>query len=666
MCGLTGFFQLKNPMTEEQLRSVVTRMAETLRHRGPDDHGEWIDARQGVALGFRRLAILDLSAEGHQPMASASGRYVIVFNGEIYNFSDLRRELEARGNRFRGHSDTEVALASFERWGVVQAVTRFNGMFAMAVWDQVDRVLHLVRDRIGKKPLYYGHLEHTFLFGSELKALRRHPAFAGEVDRDALALYLRFGYVPSPHSIYQGISKLPPGCILSFSPDLQRSPIVSQYWSIHEVAERGILEPLDIPIDEAVSQLETLLRDAVRLRMVADVPLGAFLSGGGDSSLVVAMMQSLSSRPVKTFCIGFRESGFDEAAHASIVARHLGTDHSELYVTAREALDTIPSLPVLYDEPFADSSQIPTYLVSQLARRDVTVSLSGDGGDELFGGYGRYVRAAQLWRDFARFPRRLRSAAATALQMTRRPAKSLALASSGPIDRTLPSRRSRQRDVRHLSFGQKLDRITDLLPSDTFQDLYMDLISHWTHPARLVIGATNRSHCVEDQSEAAGRADLMQRMMLLDTATYLPDDILVKVDRATMGVGLEARAPLLDHRLVEFAWRLPTSMKFREGETKWLLRQLLDQYIPPSISRRPKMGFDVPLADWLRGPLRDWAESHVDEQQLNGQGFFNTVLIRQKWREHLSGSRNWQQPLWCVLMFQCWFSEQQKGYEGQR
>jgi asparagine synthase (glutamine-hydrolysing) len=627
------------------MQQQVQQMSETLLHRGPDDGGTWVDAEVGIALGHRRLSILDLSPEGHQPMHSACGRYVIVFNGEIYNFLELRRELEALGHRFRGRSDTEVMLASFSQWGLERAVQRFNGMFAFALWNCQERILHLGRDRLGEKPLYYGCIGETFLFGSELKALKAHPKFQAEINRDALALFVRHNCIPAPYSIYQGIYKLPPGTVLTWKGfgDLTTLP----YWSAREVVEFGTSKPFVGSDSEAIAKLETLLQDAVALRMAADVPLGAFLSGGIDSSTVVALMQTQSTRPVKTFSIGFYEDAYNEAKDAKAVAQHLGTDHTELYVAPEEAIAVIPKLPTLYDEPFSDSSQIPTFLVSQLAKQRVTVSLSGDGGDELFGGYNRYFWGRSIWQKIGWMPQNLREVAAHALTILSPQIWNQLFTSFGLL---LPP------VLRQRNPGDKLHKLAEILAVDSPDTMYKGLVSHWKEPESLVLGSLEPFTTLTDPQKWARLPDFTQRMMFLDTVTYLPDDILVKVDRASMGVSLEARVPFLDHRLVEFVWQIPLEMKIRNGQGKWLLRQVLYKYVPQKLIERPKMGFGIPIDQWLRGPLRDWAEALLDEKRLREQGFFNPQPIREKWMEHLSGDRNWQYYLWDILMFQAWLA----------
>jgi asparagine synthase (glutamine-hydrolysing) len=644
MCGFTGFLDPTAQMSSDSLQAIAKGMTRTLRHRGSDDSGCWVDAAPGIALGHQRLAILDLSPEGHQPMLSANGRYVLVFNGEIYNFLELKQKLQQLGHSFRGHSDTEVMLASFCQWGLKPGIQQFNGMFAFALWDRQERILHLGRDRLGEKPLYYGWIGQTLVFASELKALAAHPQFKPEINRDALTSFLRLKYIPTPHSIYKGIYKLPPGTMLSWQGGATH-PLPQSYWSIKAVAESGIADPFTGSEQDAINHLDSLLQDAVRLRMVADVPLGAFLSGGIDSSTVVALMQAQSSQPIKTFSIGFQEDAYNEAQYAKAVAQHLGTDHTELYVTPEEALATIPKLSTLYDEPFADVSQIPTFLVSQLAKQYVTVSLSGDGGDELFGGYGRYLRGQNLWQTVSGIPTKIRQAVAQTLTSLEPQTWGQSPNHGQLALLTKP---------KLVNLGYKFNRISEILRAETPEMLYMELDSDWQEPSAVVIGGKEPQTIFNSPQNWANLPDFIQWMMYLDTETYLPDDILVKLDRATMGVGLEGRIPLLDHRVVEFAWQLPHSMKIRQSQGKWLLRQVLYRYIPSHLIDRPKMGFGVPIGDWLRGPLRDWAEALLDERRLIQEGFFNPQPIRQKWNEHLSGVRDWQYSLWNILMFQAW------------
>jgi asparagine synthase (glutamine-hydrolysing) len=651
MCGIAGFLQAPSWLVAESSESHVVAMATAIAHRGPDDADAWCDAGSGIALSHRRLAVVDLSAAGHQPMHSHDGRFVIVYNGELYNTSEVLAELEHRagGVAWRGHSDTEVLLEAIAAWGVKEALRRVIGMFAFAVWDRQDRRLTLARDRVGEKPLYYGRFGGTLLFGSELKALRAHPAFRAEVDRDVLALYVRHGYVPSPYSIYRGVSKLPAGCFAEFATGASE-PRIESYWSAREIALGGLASPLQGTEDSLVGELESLLKQAVRGQMEADVPLGAFLSGGIDSSTVVALMQAQSSRPINTFTIGFAEAEYNEAEHAKAVASHLGTHHTELYVTPDEARAVIPLLPQIYCEPFADSSQIPTYLVSQLARRHVTVALSGDAGDELFGGYNRYQIAQRVWRGLSRIPAPLRGAAAASMR---------ALPPSGWDHVLKPLRFALPRQLRVQHPGEKVHKLAGVISLASLDDLYMRLISQWPAPEAVVPGAREPETPLNTARTALREfSQPLARMMYLDLVTYLPDDILVKVDRAAMAVSLETRVPLLDHRVVEFAWRIPPQLKLRGGRGKHLLRAVLERYVPRSLTERPKMGFGVPIDHWLRGPLRDWAEHLLDPGKIKAQGFFAVEPIRQAWAEHLGGQRSNQYPLWVILMFQAWLEHQ--------
>lgn len=640
MCGIAGFIETGR----RDLTAIARLMADALITRGPDDWGSWQDERFGVVLTHRRLAIQDLSQAGHQPMISDSGRYSIVFNGEIYNHIELRNQLGDRS--WRGHSDTETMLAALERWGLTGTLNRLIGMFAIALWDRERCELTLVRDRLGEKPLYYGWQGHAFLFASELKALRKHPFWEGQVDRNALASFMRYGYVPSPHSIYSGIRKLVPGCALTIKANatsLKDLPEPVPYWSALECTRsRRDLATND---NEAIRELEELLRKAVAGQMLADVPLGAFLSGGIDSSAVVAIMQSQVSRPVRTFSIGFAEGDYDEARYAKKVAEHLGTDHTELYVSPEEALAVIPQLPRIYDEPFGDSSQIPTYLVAQMARSHVTVSLSGDAGDELFGGYNRYFWGRTIWRRFGHLPRALRAAAARAMTSVE-PAQWDRIAARLPRSMRLPT------------FGDKVHKLASVLDVSGPDELYRRLISPQRDKNSIVLKGEEATSWADGQSSRLDTIDFTERMMFHDLVGYLTDDILVKVDRAAMAVSLETRIPMLDHRIVEFSWRLPFRMKIRDGQGKWLLRQLLYRYVPKELIERPKQGFSIPLDSWLRGPLREWAEELLDERRLQDQGFLDPERIRANWNEHLSGRRNWQHWLWNVLMFQSWLEHQ--------
>ena len=641
MCGIAGFFDPRgfNPIEAEQL---ARRMAAEVVHRGPDDSGVWVDGEQGIALSHSRLSVLELSPAGHQPMISPSGRFVIVYNGEIYNHLELREELE--GVAWRGNSDTETLLAAIDAWGVQATLEKCVGMFGFALWDRKEHILTLVRDRLGEKPLHYGWQGNVLIFGSELKALQAHPAFQGEIDRRALALFLKYNYIPAPYSIYRGINKLLPGTYLVVRQGERRvEPTI--YWSATKMAETGQRNLFAGDDVEAREELERLLLHSVSQQMVADVPLGAFLSGGVDSSTIVALMQDQSSRAVNTFTIGSYSSGYNEAEQAKAVARHLGTDHTELYVTPEEAMAVIPRLPSLYDEPFADSSQIPTFLVANLARSHVTVALSGDGGDELFGGYNRHYWSPIFQRRFGSVPRPLRAALAMGITSLN-PNVWGSIFSS--LEKFLPS------EWRYVNPGDKLHKLAGVLPARSAAEMYQGLVSFWKQPEKIV---AMRKDCVYMPPVFEAQPDLndfSHRMMYLDLVSYLPDDILVKVDRAAMGVSLETRVPMLDHRLVEFAWRLPLSMKIRDGQGKWLLRQVLYKYVPRKLVERPKMGFGVPLDAWLRGPLKGWAEALLDEGRLKREGFLNPAPVREKWNEHLTGRRNWAYHLWGVLMFQAW------------
>lgn len=630
MCGISGFWRPSGGADAV----IAARMAQALFHRGPDDGDVWIDVIAALAMCHRRLSIVDLSPAGHQPMHSACGRYVIVFNGEIYNHQCLRAELEKShaAPAWRGHSDTETLLAVLVHWGNEEGLQRLVGMFAFALWDKQARTLTLARDRLGEKPLYYGWQNGTFLFGSEIKAISKHPDFRCEIDKAVLPLYFRHSYVPAPHSIYAGIHKLPPGHLLSISDVRNHNVQTTAYWSLSKVVQNGMACPFTGSPNEAVDALDVQLRQAISDQLMADVPLGAFLSGGVDSSTVVALMQSLSCSPVKTFTIGFTEQGYNEAEHAKVVARHLGTEHTELYVKPAEALDVIPLLPTLYDEPFADSSQIPTYLVSQLAQQHVTVALSGDGGDELFGGYSRYSRAGGMYELIKGvLPQTL----------------SNALAGLAPL---VPAGRAGR-------FGRRKALLLELLRAKTDLDFYRQFVSHWLTCDAITVSGQEARYLLNDHSPQIRFADFIDAAMWADSLTYLPDDILVKVDRAAMGVSLETRVPLLDHRVVEWAWRLPQSLKCKDGHAKWVLRELLYRYVPKAIVDRPKMGFGVPIAYWLRGPLREWAESLLDPVRMSREGLLNPRPVQIKWREHVAGKNDWAYHLWDVLMFQAWLRQ---------
>ena len=645
MCGLVGYLSSQQAYVDET-KVIIANMSEKINHRGPDGHGVWIDPEEGIALAHQRLSILDLSEAGHQPMISASGRYVITFNGEVYNHLEIRNQIEDEVGaiKWKGHSDTETLLAGIDFWGLKKTLNQTKGMFALSLWDKNEKKLFLARDRIGEKPLYYGWQGEgkntAFLFGSELKALRAHPSFQSNINRDAICLLLRHNCIPAPYSIYQGISKLEPGSILSVSLD-NLDPKISTYWSVIDIANRGIIDLHKGSDAKVLSELESLLKSSIGDQMVADVSIGAFLSGGIDSSLIVALMQQLSTDPVKTFTIGFSENGYNEAEYARAVASHLKTDHTELYLSPKETIDVIHRLPQMYDEPFSDSSQIPTFLVSQLASQNVTVSLSGDSGDELFCGYNRYLLADQVWNKLSLLPVPLRNLLAKLVTIISPSAWSTIFSF-----------------LHNGNVGDKIHKAAGVLGSSSADELYLGLISHWRNPESIVINGTEPKTLFTGNMSGLSSFNQVEKMMLLDLLTYLPDDILTKVDRAAMAVSLETRIPFLDHKIVEFAWQLPMKFKIRNGESKWALRQILYKYVPKTLIERPKMGFGVPIDIWLRGPLREWAENLLDESRLRQEGFFNPLPIRQKWLEHLSGRRNWQYQLWDVLMFQAWLEDQ--------
>ena len=655
MCGLTGFFH-PSGLQAESARTHVTTMANRLLHRGPDDGGVWLDADAGIALGHRRLAIVDLSAAGHQPMLSHSGRWALAFNGEIYNHLELRRQIrhalpgssERGPDDWRGHSDTETLLACIEAWGVERTLQATVGMFAISLWDRQRRELHLARDRMGEKPLYYGWQGETFLFGSELKALAEHPSFRREVDRDAVALLLRHNYVPAPHSIWQGIAKLEPGSWLTVSAS-QRDVDPKKYWFLQAVAEEGQRVGFHGDIEIASVELERVLDDAVAAQMVADVPLGALLSGGVDSSAVVALMQARSGRPVRTFSIGFHDKQFDESAHAAAVAAHLGTDHTELFMTAGDVLDAVPRMPAIYDEPFADSSQLPTSLVMSLARQQVTVALSGDAGDELFGGYNRYLLVPKLWRMLRLCPAPMRRLFGGVL-LSASPAQWDRLAA--PLARILGQ----------AMIGNKLHKLGQRLRHvRSADDLYLSLVTEWRDAEQMVPGSVRSRNLLARQGDWPQLGGIENRMMAMDAMTYLPDDILVKVDRAAMASSLETRAPFLDHRVVEFAWRLSLGHKLGQGEGKAVLRRMLYRHVPKTLIERPKMGFGIPLDSWLRNDLRDWCEDLLSVRALKESGLVDPEPVRAAWSQHLSGKHALGYRLWSVLMLQAWAQQ-----HGQR
>ncbi len=693
MCGFSGLITTDVSVLASA-ESVVSSMALAIQHRGPDDAGAWADVSIGVALGFRRLSILDLSSAGHQPMRSVSGRFVMTYNGEIYNHNELRvllcgTQMGIPMRSWSGHSDSETLLACFEAWGFEETLKKTVGMFAIALWDTQTHTLHLARDRFGEKPLYYGWVTsdssdtNAFVFGSELKALRAYPGFANSVSREALALYMRFLYVPAPYSIYQNIFKLEPGCMLSIKistknynevshvdgypllPNVPCAPLrppymqggmrMQRWWSLASVVEDGVQNQINSE-EVAIETLDQRLKEAVRVQSLADVPLGAFLSGGVDSSAIVALMQAQTSNPVKTFTVGFEEAGFDESPHARAVAKYLGTEHNEFYISAKQAQAVIADLPPMYDEPFADSSQIPTYLVCKASRQQVTVALSGDAGDELFGGYNRYFWGPLIWSRLAWLPYTARQALGAAIRAV--PIEGWN-ALSRPVNALLPDSKNLARaGIYAHKLASRLSGVRDV------DDLYKSLVSEWQDPAQVVKGAgtgdftgvvfSEPASMLSDPWPAAGVEQHQLRMMYRDSMTYLPDDILCKVDRAAMATSLETRMPFLDHRVAELAWRLPLDMKIRNGHGKWALRQVLYKYVPKELIDRPKAGFAIPVGQWLRGPLRDWAEALLDDKRLEVEGYFYPKPIRDKWLQHLTGRYDHTPGLWAVLMFQSW------------
>jgi len=649
MCGINGFYSLSSFISDE----VIIRMNSAISHRGPDSNGFWSDRKSGIFFGHSRLSIIDLSTAGNQPMKSNSGRFILTYNGEIYNHLEIRKELEESSSKieWKGNSDTETLLEAIDFWGIEITLKKIQGMFAFGLWDQKIHCLILARDRIGEKPLYFGWQgegnKKTFLFGSELKALKAHPEFSRKINRDAITLQLRHNYIPAPYSIYKDIYKLQPGHYLKLKEsDLKKNllPNSKTYWSLIGTIFSGNNNQLTINENNIQEDLEKYLQSSVRKQMISDVPLGAFLSGGVDSSTIVALMQSQSTYPVKTFTIGFNEDEYSEAKYAKKIAKHLGTDHTELYVSSKKVIDVIPKLPIIYDEPFSDSSQIPTFLVSQLAKKDVKVALSGDGGDELFCGYNRYLMSEKFWNIFRLMPQSFRKIFASGL-------KSISTQNWTAISKFLPGLK------KYSNFGDKVHKGANVLKAHTSSELYYMLCSHWQNPTEAVINSKEPGTLLTKFKPELQGLNNQQQMMALDFLTYLPDDILVKVDRAAMASSLETRIPLLDHNLIEYVWRISHSLKFKKGEGKWILKQILNKYVPKHLTDRPKMGFGIPIDTWLRGPLRDWAENLLDQKRLQQEGYFNSNLIRNKWTEHLSNKRDWQYDLWNVLMFQAWIDQ---------
>ncbi len=651
MCGITGLIDPSHP-DASTLEAVVRTMAQTLHHRGPDGQGVWSDPTRGLAFGHTRLSIQDLSLAGAQPMVSASGRWVITYNGEIYNFPQLKQELSTLGDtaqHWRGHSDTEVLLAAIEHWGLDLALEKCNGMFAFALWDREELCLHLVRDRLGKKPLYYGMCGGKFLFGSELKALRRHPAFNNGIHREGLALLLNHDAIPAPWSIYEGVFKLPAGCALTLDlKDRITIPEPHRYWSAFDSVQDSLSDPWTGNFGTAVEELDDLLRESIQRRMVSDVPLGVFLSGGIDSSTIAGIMSALSPVPIKTFSIGFADKQYNEAAHAKRIAHHLNTDHTELHVSENDALNTVQHLPRIYDEPFADSSQIPTHLVSKLARENVTVALSGDGGDELFGGYEHYAWFPGLLHWHRRLPQGLRTSLGRAI--TRVPPRLWEKTLSCLVLNGL-------RSTPMTRLGEKMNTLGHLLQQESAGSLYHTLLSRWRKGERPVAGLDAFPMPRAFEFQESEFPDPASALMFTDSVLYLAEDILTKVDRASMAVSLEVRVPLLDHEVYAFAWRLPPDFKIRNGVSKAILREVLYRYVPRDLVERPKMGFSIPLAHWLRGPLKDWAGDLLEPSRMAQEGFFNSVVIAKKWKQHAQGERDWASLLWNVLMFQAWLRD---------
>lgn len=641
MCGVVGYWSKHTAN-----KNLALSMASKIASRGPDDTGSWLGDNNSLALAHRRLSIVDLSSGGKQPMVSRCGMHSLVYNGEIYNHEDLRIELESSfgSQHWQGHSDTEVLLLALQKFGVEQTLEKLNGMFAFAFWDGNKKALFLARDRIGEKPLYFGYHGGVFLFGSELKALKVHPKFLRNVDRDSLALFMRHNYIAAPYSIYQNTYKLKPAHYIVVTDNGRNVSEQNCYWDLKKHAEYGLKNQI-FEEDIAIEQLESLLKDSIKRRMMADVPLGAFLSGGYDSTIVAALMQAQSIKPVKTFSIGFQEDEFNEAQYAKQVAKHLGTEHTELYVEPKQALDIIPKLPQIYDEPFSDSSQVPTYIVSQLAKKHVSVALSGDGGDELFCGYSRYNLGYNLWSKLSLFPSAFRPLLAWLCRVS-------AVPNLEALQRILPKR------YRFSRLADRLPKLAEVLAHNSQEQFYKTLVSHHKNPTQIVIDSSEPNTLLDSVKRVPIFDNFQNKMMYLDLLTYLPGDILTKVDRASMAVSLEARVPLLDHRLIEYSWRLPIAMKTKNGQGKWPLRQVLYKYVPKQMMERPKQGFGVPMELWLRGPLRGWAEELLDEGKLRAQGFLDPPTVRKMWAEHVSGKHRWHYYLWDILMFQAWFEEQ--------
>jgi asparagine synthase (glutamine-hydrolysing) len=641
MCGFAGIYSENQKNIHSE---ILIKMSKKLLHRGPDDSGVWMNSSNSVGFSHQRLAVIDLTSSGHQPMQSSNKRYTIVFNGEIYNHDELRKQLDF--NKWSGYSDTETLLECIESWGLDRTLKKINGMFAFALWDNTECTIHLVRDRMGEKPLYYGWQGDSFLFGSELKALKIHPSFQEQIHRDSLNLFFRYNHIPAPFSIYRNIFKLTPGTVLTLRQG-EKKYKVRKYWSLLNTAIQGLSNLSKNTEKELTFELDNLLRKSVKQKMLSDVPIGAFLSAGIDSSIVVSIMQSMSSQPIKTFTIGFEDNAYDEAKDARLIAKHLGTDHHELYVKPQDIIDILPLLPELYDEPFSDASQIPTYLVSKLAKERVTVSLSGDGGDELFCGYNRYHFTQKFWGVVTIFPFFFRKMISFLLL-------------SIPVNFWNKLENFAFLSKKYNNIGLKLNKVARAIVSNTLYELYDNLLSNWKINDQLVQGAKNRILLDSNSSKDLDRFSKVEKMMLWDMQSYLPNDILVKLDRASMGVSLEGRVPFLDHKIVEFAWRVPSKYKYKNNKGKWLLRQVLHQYIPKELTDRPKSGFTLPLSGWLRGPLKEWAEGLINNDRLVYEGILNSDIVSKRWQEHQTGEKDWSSQLWSILMFQLWLEHNTK------